>query len=899
MSDLQELIAQYKQLLSISPKGTAVEFEVIIQTDANQPGVRPGQFINVYLALLEEATKQPTELMVDKIHNRLADDKLIKHNTSRLTQTYASIAGKYKRTAINGMIKNRRAPYIGDGYKVVLSTEETFDPAGGLGESTSNDIARIKVRNTFIKWSKAPNWKIDITAVSKMKWNNKIEFMNATIKNIFDSWKEKPTIDNLNKFNSFEVEAEFIGDNLTQEEITSIITALTNLVKFGMRDPAIVADEQKLFNAMTDLVKYIKPNKNIIKPTIKKVMNNAIELNVLTYNEIFPPLGWFITDKADGVHAVLFVSDVLKIIMADEVIEHQSKTKVSHQTILDVEAVKSTEGGKWTFYVFDVLIFKDNNVMDFPFSRRREHLIPAAEYVSELFGIKVVAKPFIQLPIVVPETTSLEEELKKPIMEMFERRRDYEIDGLIINSPDANYNNTRIFKWKPKSTIDFLAKKCPAELINSFNAVEGKTLYLLFLSINYEVYMSSGINVIDGYEIIFPQYSIKHRGGIQIRPSGGSSSVFPIQFSPISFPSAYLYYAEQNDLDSKIVELSAEHVSAGKPVPWHLENIREDRQIDVSAGGYFGNFYKIAESSWQNILNPFTIDQLWKPKVVYFRQTKDVSFKPATAMNSIIKSFMFDQLAPTIKFEHDTKKIITLLDIAAGRGADLVRYSNAGFTNIVAIDTDQHALAELARRRYEIKFSKHPPVINTLHIDINKVYQTVIDNLELLGLPLQYDAISCNFAIHYLNVSNLAKLVSVLLKSGGRFGFTCLDGARVIEAFNKENVNFGESWRRMDETNTNVKYEIKKMFHSTALEKNGQLIKVRVPFSDELYEENLVNIDEVISVFEKNKLLLKVRKHFSDFLGDVEAENPVITKKLDPADIEYNGLYEFVILEKK
>ena len=85
----------------------------------------------------------------------------------------------------------------------------------------------------------------------------------------------------------------------------------------------------------------------------------------------------------------------------------------------------------------------------------------------------------------------------------------------------------------------------------------------------------------------------------------------------------------------------------------------------------------------------FQLKLYGQPQTTYFRQNKADEFKAATGMNSIIKALLFDLL-----------KGHTLLDIAAGRGADLRRY--AEFKNVVAVDNDAAALSELSRRRFDI-----------------------------------------------------------------------------------------------------------------------------------------------------------------------------------------------------
>ena len=72
---------------------------------------------------------------------------------------------------------------------------------------------------------------------------------------------------------------------------------------------------------------------------------------------------------------------------------------------------------------------------------------------------------------------------------------EYKIDGLIFISVGNSYIKTTQYKWKPVSTIDFIAKKCIPELlgIHPYISKECKTLYLLFSGISSYDYEKIGL----------------------------------------------------------------------------------------------------------------------------------------------------------------------------------------------------------------------------------------------------------------------------------------------------------------------------------------------------------------------------------------------------------------------
>jgi SAM-dependent methyltransferase len=544
------------------------------------------------------------------------------------------------------------------------------------------------------------------------------------------------------------------------------------------------------------------------------------------------------------------------------------------------------------------------------FQRRYEELEPAAKYLADITKLEISAKPFNRLPLVISETEKMDEELRKPIESMWNRTRPYEVDGLIFNSADAKYLDTKMLKWKPNNSIDFLAIKCPTSLLGQAPYINrpNTTLYLLFVTINYSEFVNLGLSIIDGYEKVFPQYSTKHGGYVKPMPPGGPQSTFPIQFSPSFYPRAYLFYANTDLTDSdtaRIFELYVDTtnqtdknlskiIEKGEPLPWKLIKIREDRQTDVSAGGYFGNYITIAESVSQNIINPFPIESLWSSNDVYFQEDKDPIYFAPMAFNSFVKSKLFINLKPdNIYKQHNTKPNNLLLDVAAGRGADIGRYSNGAFTQVVAVDNDIAALSELSRRKYSKHFT-NIPAINTVQVNFND--DNVLEKLRNIGLPTQYDAISCNFAIHYVaKLDDFVKTIDSLLKPGGRFGFTCFDGGRINDLLKGKTL--GDSWISLAENNF-IKYQLQKMYIGDTLTNHGQIVNVKLPFSAELYSENLMNIDYIAELFKKRKYKIHTRKSFADFLADFSAENSKVSGRLTKEDIEFCSLYEMVIVER-
>jgi SAM-dependent methyltransferase len=904
---LADLLASAKQLAKINSSTSKPELEIIMQSGYKTPGVTSQQFINTYKKLSEKATKNPIEFMVDQIHSNAKDDKKMRSNNTRVSNIYTLKDNEpgYKRIKMINIIKKRFQPYEGNGFKVVLASEETFDITSKNVVSTGNEYARIKVRTSFSKWESFNDWKIDVTAVWGMQWPTQINHLKTIVETCFNSWKNVTNDVNehqLNKFNTFEVEAEYIGDYelLTEEKINELVAALNNI----LQNKEVNNDMDILYKETAQIAKLINHYRINSNMTVKKLSAMPIELNKNLWKGVYPPLGWFVTDKADGKRTIIHLYQKTILYISDKVVSVDLQIENQPRTIVDCEEID----GK--FYVFDVLYFKDNKSFVMPFQRRYTELEPAAKLLADITKKDIQAKPFNRFPVMVSDSDKLDDEIRKPIEAMWNRTRPYEIDGLIFNSSDATYLDTKMYKWKPNNSIDFLAIKCPVTLLGQAPYINkaNYTLYLLFVTIRYEEYLNIGISVIDGYDKVFPQYCAKYGNAIKIIPPGGQKAAFPMQFSPSFYPRAYLYYAEnglfEDSNSPRIFELYvdskhkglAKIVENGDPLPWTFIKIREDRQTDVLAGGYFGNYVSVAESVAQNIINPFPMESLWETSKVYFQENKDLIYSAPTGFNSFVKSHLFTELKPDfiVPSTNKLKKTYNvLLDIAAGQGADIGRYKNGEFSNVIAMDRDIDALSELSRRKYSDRFHSIP-AINTVLINFNE--SNIAGKLKNIGLPYEFDAISCNFSIHYVaKLEDFVKNISELLKVGGKFGFTCFDGGRVNKLLIGKNM--GDSWIELAENNF-VKYQIQKMYIGNDLANTGQVINVKLPFSNELYAENLVNIDYLISLFEKKRIKLRTRKQFNEFLDSFEHENLNMYSKLTNEDKVFIGLYEFVIVER-
>ena len=602
---------------------------------------------------------------------------------------------------------------------IVSSENDTKDKV----QSDSTSIARFKLRYRF---KCIPNWVIDLTIVRQLNG----QAISSHAKEIKTTMFVKPLDPFANSFDSapykFEIEAEYTGspENLTSEEILKA----TNKVSAAIGKDKIT---DSLFqNEIYYIATFVEENPHKLEKFrseygIKKLAPAVIPLNKAMYRNMYPPVGYSMSIKADGVHAFVSVHDKKCCVLADKFYEipapaNVNQSQLTMTTIVDCELIYTTPSDAkdlgFETRIFDVIAVDGRKVTDEGFEKRIA-LAETASNIIKQFGIKISPKMFIQLTEQTPEG------LKKEMDKVMEEKYPFKTDGAILVEPGQIYRNTSNYKFKSieDNTIDFLAMRCPPSVLGRPPFVDRKDskLYLLFNGITPEAYHKMGFKKCKGYEDIFGKTKVsEHR-----------SNYFPIQFSPSDCPLAYLYQhpnvATPQDVHENIVELRCKDAAASKQTTkgtkgseaivgvgsfhtettcsaaggitqlpnWELVKIRDSGLSELTRKRYFGNNFRITELTWINYLDPFPYKQLWNgPVGSYFKREKSGIYFAQTAYTSFIKS-------RRIQSYHDYDRIY---DFGAGQGQDLKRYMDAQVKFLMVLDKDRTALAELSRRKFDI-----------------------------------------------------------------------------------------------------------------------------------------------------------------------------------------------------
>lgn len=710
-----------------------------------------------------------------------------------------------------------------------------------------SSIVRFKHRISF-EFNK---WRYDLTAVKQSKFSDVSQNIKTLAQKLFSDNVQ------LLLFENYEIEIEFIGQSLMESDFNVIYSI------FG---------DGQYHKVIYDIAKLLLPfhKAEIFKQRgLKQLLNKAIALDKNTYyRDVFPPIGMFITDKADGIRAIIYINDNVGYILRSDSLKEINVGNCPN-LLVDAEEINGE------FYIFDVMVF-EKNISHMTFNDRLKYF-ENVTLALNTSGIKAHSKKFIKVS-----------DLQQASLDILQitNNNNYNWDGIILTSPNEDYNNTKNYKWKSyeNNTIDFLAIKCPPTMLNlsPYNIIEGKTLYLLFVGINHQMRDKLGLGFISFYKTIFPNTNGKY---------------YPIQFSPSINPLAYLFYSDNSDLHNQIVELTMDR----KYEEWKLVKIRTDRKLE---NNYYGNDYKIAELTYLNYVNPFDFEELWTLPNIYFTKVADNIYTEPNRYKRYVISIMISKYLKSAKW---------IIDLGSGRGADLHRYIESKIENALFIDIDASAIAELISRKLNYKKkggrdnddSIRPDIIkdtnnftaHTLIMDLKTKYTQIIASTYKYGVNKeQVDGIVSNFTFHYMcdsvtNIRNILLFVANMLKINGVFLITVMNGKSIFELLS----TVDNEWFVME--NNVKKYAIKKCYNGNTLAEAGQNISVLLPFSDKMYEEPLCNVDAVIDIAKSIGFEVIFNESMGIYVEDIKSSRVTFGKKLTPDDIHYINLHQYIIFK--
>lgn len=880
---IDSIITEYnKCLLGDVGVNTNIELEAKIQS------INKELFIDSLKSFAVLGKKIDTEMSANIVSNRVdvSTGKPYSYIEARHYDNNVKVSTETKtKTRINQKF-NSSGEFMK--YSLALSREEKVQK-----EDISKDfkaIIRFKLRVSFAV-PENDDWKYDYTLSMTKQLHELSGSIDSIRKRLFGGIKSTMSIDELlplivQKASGSDIKYEIEVERTSQSEMkgkAELDRALNVLWKtfdkdFNEDDPRLII--------LREIYESISKNPIQKKLTLKNILNAAKSLTKSEYYQyIYPPLGYFVTDKADGERAVVYAIGNKIYIVSSGLFTIDVPDENFKKTIVDCELIK----GK-TLGIFDVMVVNDINVTESTIEDRMSH----AKLIESLLSPRLSAHGY---NLFVKKYLQIGQPIEEAILSIYNTHHDYHTDGLIITSQTGNYYETKNYKWKPTSenTIDFLVIECPKTMLNTAEIPikQGQRAYVLMSGMNSLRRNQSGIK-------LWPSYT-EDTG---VDPNG---PYIPVLFTSAIWPHSYIYYAPESEesLHKKICEFSVKE-SAAKTLSnafskgtirgpldlWQLHRIRTDRSI---LAGEYGNDFQIAEQIFTSVIDPFELTDLWAGNSSYFEKTRDLIYHaPNKFKRFVIKTAFKNALRPGM----------TVLDIAAGRGADLSSYMTACIGRLIALDIDSTALVELIRRSNDPKIlqlrkCKDPMKLNVLVTDcsgdpdINE--RALMSRFSISGA----DIVVCNFAFHYMCTnaracSNALRFISDMCMGSASndtyFIFTVMDGAKVFDLL--RDIKSGSSWTVTEDTVE--KYLIRKDYDSDKLEDFGQTISIKLPMTTRLYSEPLCNISAVTELAKKFNFSLVSNISFLDYYASFTTAEPSVAKKMTQNDINYSRLHNIV-----
>ena len=345
-----------------------------------------------------------------------------------------------------------------------------------------------------------------------------------------------------------------------------------------------------------------------------------------------------------------------------------------------------------------------------------------------------------------------------------------------------------------------------------------------------------------------------------------------------------------------IVEFSYD-ITKSEGWRWVPLRVRYDKTTELRNGLNYGNAYHVANSNWQSIHQPITVDMITKGSDIpsYLETCNEEENGEANEGIYYSSDGQRKKRTKSLRDFHNlyvkNKLIIgvsqrqnTLIDYAVGKGGDLPKwiYSNLSFVFGIDISRDNiHNSIDGACARYLNYRKKKKNMPYALFVNGNSgnnirdgtafitekdkeiaraVFGTGPKDLNLLGQGVYnqyavghdgFNISSCQFALHYFfetnaSINRFLKNIAECTKLNGYFIGTCFDGKTVFNLLKDKNE--GESITIMD--GEKKMFELTKIYSQTGFPDDdtgvGYPINVYQETIGKTFREYLVNFDYLI-----------------------------------------------------
>jgi len=765
--------------------------------------------------------------------------------------------------------------------------------------------------------------------------------------------------DNTNKFTSMK-KCKFINiyyefelvvlktDNILESIIKTIQALFLSKVVLTKKQQALVLEDYRKLVDIKKNNQNKQEDTNVYLLTPKPVALKKINLaNPDNYGVVSILRGYTVTEKADGERILLYINNQGKVYSIDSSKRVEGTgiiaKKGAYNSLIDGEYIhcnKRIDGVKRNLFAsFDIYFLNGEKLTSLPLiDAKNKNRYNEMQKLTKLLDVSKSSIDFM-----VKEHKYSGEIFKdsRSIMDN-PTKYPYDIDGLIFTpaklavysyypsmpveiKPDMTWNS--VFKWKPpeQNTVDFLIK------------------YISDVKKDGLKYRKFGLYVAD--KNLLKEYTIKNVLNIRYKYTnindlneyleGTEKSVFKLfvpnkyyftdnEFAYVPINTSGEVRAENNDKieSDTIVEFRYDIVEKR----WIPIRLRADKTRIHNKGIYdkTANSLQVALDTWDTIHNMISAetivgngekiedvvvdDNILETDDVYYERNLPF-IKISGSMlgfHRLINSHLYNK-PNKFKNEHNRDTRGNLLEIACGKGGDLINWKNSGYSFVLGIDLvksniyspkgcysklifehkKQLASNETKGKNYSLINMAF--AVGDCTLDI-KTGEAAIDpeSKELLKLvmnPIQkrknlepyervlvgkckdkFNAISCLYAIHYFfesetKLEQFLHNVSDNLRKDGLFFATLMDGSAVEAELNKSSNGIVEGRKDFDEYSVPVWAIIKKYTDENHYNKK---IDVFIENTQKLITEFLVDFNFLVRKAKQFNLELVDTELFSE-----------------------------------
>lgn len=719
---------------------------------------------------------------------------------------------------------------------------------------------------------------------------------------------KQPIRDLLKQVHTYELEIEFmnkktqVSNELVVQELLKIISVLSQAY---YRSPFLLK--------VSDIQRYqqeFKVSNNIFFNPVTMVRRHLNPVNPHNISK-----GYTVTNKADGIRAGLYIAKDRRVLRVNPTFQLVwtgiTALDDSHSgDFIDGEYIPE----KQLFCIFDIYRFRNRDVRSLPLLKSDEDILKNPQN-SRLGCAKLFVEDLRTQFQMSPSLTPLRVETKlflagdglsmeEAIRTLLNTKFEYETDGLIFTPRTSSVAPTedrkgktwnKVYKWKPstQNSIDFLLKIKDEETFDPLLNQKAK---------KGELYVSRT----PSDDIVYPRETMTGEYVPKPLPSdlqkvAETNTRIPSVFQPNvpRDPDAYQILVPINEKslpvdkegnrveDNTIVECSFDTETRR----WTIMRTRYDKtfQYRVLKEPQYGNDINVANSIWTSMHVPITEemvktfmsnppDDTYEDDMYYRDDLKRCSrvFNDVYDFHNRIK----EQL-----YKSNVKKGDTLLELAVGRGGDLLKWKRVQPSKVVGLDISLGNIVSPSQgsaTRYLMDKKKHPhdylPPILFLQgnmtvyplFDQEDKYMPILEGKEKATTEYlkqfedlkKFDVISCQFAMHYAcETEEVFRNFAKNLEKYGSDMFigTCLDGQSVYSLLvDKKTHLFGSEKQVCGEF---TKEYVDK---DTWVEEFGMPIKVYLESFEKPEVEYLVPFEKITEILEEVGYELIETKLFKD-----------------------------------